>query len=400
VSSAELQPASAIGFDGSRLTGRDLTGTETYSLELLRQLAPLCDPEELIVYLNASTVAGSLPDGPSYRAIPQQRLWTHVRLARELRSNPPGVLFIPAHVIPIRHLRSVVTIHDLAYRKVASRFSRRERTELEAATRWNCRSAAHIIAVSHRTREDVMKAYGVDANRISVVHHGVSARFQPPTPDAIGELRERHHLNRPFILSVGTLHVRKNLDASIRVFEMLRNRGHDIDLVVCGSSGPARRTLLNQVSQSHSADHIRFLGYVPPDDLPTLYGSAELFMLLSWYEGFGMPALEAMACGTPVIAAGAGALPEVCGPAARLVSPADDEEIVTVVGDVLASDPERARLVELGQGWARQYTWERSARSTLRILRAVRDGTEAVDSSMGWSEAAMTFLARDLEHDK
>lgn len=360
-------------------------------------MAPLAEPGELVVYLNADEPVSSLPEGPLYRLIPQRRLWTHVKLAREMEAAPPTLLFVPSHVIPLRHPKSVVTIHDVAFRKASHAFHRRERSELDAATRWNCRAAERIIAVSHRTKDDVAQAYGVDPGRISVIHHGVASHFQPAPVAAQEDLRGRLGLERPFLLTVGTNHPRKNLGAIVSIFESLRVRGVDHDLVIAGSSGNARDDLADRVAQSPFSESIHLPGYVSAEDLPALYSSAELFMLLSWYEGFGMPVLEAMACGTAVIAANTGALPEVAGPAALLTSPEGIEEATERVLELLGSPGQRQRRIDAGLVWSRRFSWERAARMTLRVLRAVRDGEDLNDDAMGWSEAAMTFLARDLE---
>ncbi len=360
-------------------------------------MAPLAEPGELVVYLNADETDDSLPDGPLYRTLPQRRLWTHVKLAREMESASPGVLFVPAHVIPLRHPASVVTIHDLAFRKAPHAFSRRERSELDTATRWNCRAAERIIAVSHQTKADLVEAYGVDTERVTVIHHGVASHFRPTSSDVQRELRERLGLERPFLLTVGTNHPRKNVGAVLAIFESLCQRGLDYDLVVAGSSGSAQSDLIDRVAQSPGADRIHLLGYVPAEDLPALYGSAELFMLLSWYEGFGMPVLEAMACSTAVVGSNRGALPEVAGPAALLVSPEEIEQATDSIAELLGSAAQRQRRIDAGLVWSRRSTWDRAARMTLRVLRAVRDGEDLNDDAMGWSEAAMTFLARDLE---
>ncbi|MGD9712002.1 MAG: glycosyltransferase family 4 protein [Thermomicrobiales bacterium] len=397
MTSADGDVARTIGFDGSRLTGRPLTGTETYSFELLRRLASIAEPGELVVYLNDRVVPAEMPEGPFYRPIAQQRLWTHTRLAREVQAHPPGALFVPAHVIPIRHPKSVVTIHDIAYRAVPKVFSRKERKELDSATRWNCRAAEHLIAVSQQTRSDLIDQYGIDPARVSVIYHGVDSRFRAPSTSEQDVLRERYGLHRPYILTLGTLHRRKNLDTTIRAFEVLRDRGHDIDLVLAGAAGPAADAVKRLAEASPHSSSIRLPGYVPLEDVPALYGTSDLFMLLSWYEGFGLPALEAMACGAPVVAAGSGALPEVCGPAARFAAPGDLEEVITVAEATLTSSDTRQRMIDAGRVWSGRFTWERAARTTLRVLRAVRDGEDLRGDSLGWSEAAMAFLSRELE---
>jgi glycosyltransferase involved in cell wall biosynthesis len=400
VSSPEVAAQRVIGFDGSRAAVASLTGTETYSLELLRQFAGLTEPGELRVYLNAETVPETLPAGPDYRLIPLPRLWTHARLAGEMATTPPDLLFVPAHVIPPRHPKAVVTIHDVAFRTTPEVFSRLERTELDAATRWNVRAAEAIIAVSRVTRDDLIEHYGVDAGRIFVVPHGVDRRFRPSDPDAIAAVRQHFQLERPFLLAIGTLHQRKNFDGLIDAFEKVSDPLGEFDLVIAGQDGSAANDLRKRAAQSPRSGHIRFPGYIPGELLPGLLSAAELFILPSWYEGFGMPALEAMACDTPVVAASTGALPETSGGAAELVPPDDPVAMATTIEQVLGDSSRKQALIERGRNRARIFTWERTAQMTLRVLRAVRDGHALTDDSLGWLDASLMFKHRDAERNR
>ncbi len=397
MSSPESEAKRVIGFDGSRNTVRVLTGTETYAQELLRELAHLTAPGELRVYLNASDIPETLPPGLDYRPIPMPRLWTHARLSREMVSDPPGVLFVPAHVIPPRHPRSVVTIHDVAFRTRPGIFSRRERTELDAATRWNLHTAEAIIAVSRTTRNDLIEHYGTDPSRIYVVHHGVSDRYRSVGAEEIASARLHLGLGNPFLLAVGTQHPRKNFDLLIHAFDRLDKRFADFHLVIAGAGGPATGGLERRIDRSPRSDQIHLPGYVPAELLPGLFAAAELFMLPSWYEGFGMPALQAMAAGTPVLAASTGALPETCGGAAGHVPPDDPEALVGAIELILDDRVLRTAMITRGLNHARQFTWERAALMTLRVLRAIRDDQPLTEDSLGWLDASHRFKATNVE---
>jgi glycosyltransferase involved in cell wall biosynthesis len=300
--------------------------------------------------------------------------------------RPPGLLFVPSHVIPAMHPRSVVTIHDLAYLTHPEAFSKRERGELDMATRWNARVATKVIAVSRRTKLDLIEHYGVDPEKIVVIHHGVSGRFQPADLHEIERVRKTYLLERDYVLCVGTIHPRKNYPRVISAFEQAIEAGLEADLVICGDAGSRSATTLEAIDSSTVRESIRYLRYADFGDLPALYSGSSLVMLASLYEGFGMPALEAMACGAPVVASTCGALPEVAGSAARLVDPLDVGSISDAMVEICASTETRNRLSILGQRWARRFTWERSAGLTMSVLRAVRDGKAINDEQLGWSD--------------
>jgi glycosyltransferase involved in cell wall biosynthesis len=378
-----------IGIDGSRISGRLLTGTETYSLSILRELARTAEPGELRVYLNSALPPVNPIPGVDFCYLPARRLWTHFRLSREMRTDPPAVLFVPAHVVPVIHARSVVTVHDLAYLVVPEHFGTKERRELDAATRWNVRSADAIIAVSQRTKLDLIERYGVPPDRIAVVHHGVGDHFEQVTDAEASRVALQYGLSRPFILTVSTLHPRKNQENLIVAFERALEGGYDGDLLICGKVDRAARTLLRRIATSHARERIRLIGFASALDLPGLYSAARLYMLPSWYEGFGMTAIEAMASGTPVAVSSAGALPEVCGVAARYFAPDDVEAMTAAILESRDTD-EMARRAHLGRLVARQYRWDRAGKVTLAILRSIRDGLPLDDTRLEWLQFAET----------
>lgn len=377
-----------IGFDGSRISSRPRTGTETYAFELLKSLAALAEPDELRVYLNSQELPEGFPEETESVSMTAPRLWTHGRLSWEMARRPPGLLFVPSHVIPAFHPRAVVTVHDLAFLVHPEAFTNRQRQELDIATRWNVRAATKIIAVSRRTKTDLVEHYRIAPEKIVVVHHGVSRGFQPAGAAQIERVQLAFGLDREYILSVGTLHPRKNYPAVISAFELAVDAGLTADLVICGAGGRDAASTLQAIDASPVRERIRWLRYVDQNDLPPLYSAASLVMLASLYEGFGMPVLEAMSCGAPVAVSSTGALPEVAGSGARYVDPLDVESISGVMLELCGSAELIERYRSLGQQWARRFTWRRSAALTMNVLRAVRDDREINDDRLGWSELA------------
>jgi glycosyltransferase involved in cell wall biosynthesis len=362
-----------IGIDGSRLTVGERTGTETYTYHLLAALARLDVPDPIRVYLNAPSPPADLPRLGEPVCIPFPRLWTHVRLSWEMQRRPPDVLFVPAHVIPLRHPASVVTIHDLGYLHHPESHPAVARRLLDLTTRWSVRVARRVVAISDTTRRDLIAHYGVPAARIQVIPHGVDHAMRPATGDAIADLRRRLDLPEAYVLFVGTIQPRKNLGRLADAMGVVARAGLPHRLVMAGKQGWMATEVETEIARSDVADRVRYLGYVPSSDLPALYTGAAAFCFPSLYEGFGLPVLEAMACGTPVVASNRSAIPEVAGEAALLVDPTNPRAIGEALCHVLSDPPLRTELVERGHRRTRRFTWERTAIETIALLRAVRD---------------------------
>jgi glycosyltransferase involved in cell wall biosynthesis len=364
-----------IGIDASRIAVAERTGTERYSYEVIAALAQIDRRDQITLYTNG--VPAALPLlGPNtaLRSIPLRRLWTHARLGPAARRDRPDVLFVPAHVIPLIHPPAcVVTLHDLGYLAFPEAHTARRRLELHLTTRWSLHAARRVIAISAATRSDLVRHYGADPAKISVVHHGLSPAFRPVDPPTIAAVRARHQLNGPYLLYVGTIQPRKNLARLIEAFARicaLPETPPDLSLAIAGRRGWLTAQIERQATDLGINDRVRFLGYVPDADLPALIGGALAFTFPSLYEGFGMPVLEAMACGTPVLCSNTSALPEVAGDAAILVDPHAVDAIAAGLARLVADAPLREQLRTRGLAHAAVFTWERCARATLDVLRA------------------------------
>lgn len=360
-----------IGIDASRVSIGQRTGTETYTYQLLRVLARLPIEEPFRLYLNAPSPPADLP--PLGRAIPMPfpRLWTHVRLSWEMVRRPPGVLFVPAHVIPLLHPRSVVTIHDLGYLHEPEAHPPAQRRMLDWTTRWSCGAARRVIAVSEATKRDLLDYYRVPAQRIVVIPHGI----EPMTPpaDEVQSVRNAHALPERFVLAVGTIQPRKNLGRLAKAMSRIAQSGLPHHLLIAGKRGWLADQVEQEIERSGASARIRLLGYVATDELPALYAAADAVCFPSLYEGFGLPALEAMAAGTPLLISDRGALPEVAGNAALIVDPLDIAAIAHGLIRLLTDTDLRTRLIARGRRRVAAFTWDQTARQTLAVLRAVRD---------------------------
>jgi glycosyltransferase involved in cell wall biosynthesis len=351
-----------VGIDGSPAVRQHLTGTEVYARSIIEALAAIRGTRTMRVYANAVEAPAWLPAGIDWRGIPFPRLWTHWRLRRALRRERPDVTFIPSHVLPVAlGLKSVVTIHDLGHRHEPRSYSRAARWYLEATTRYAARHANRLIAVSQSTADDLTRFYGVPGGRVTVVHSGVDPRMRPQEASRVADVTRRFKIADPYFLYVGRDHPRKNLGMLRRAFDDARRRGLDADLVL---TGPGH-------DQQTSGSHLRVLPYVSVEDLPALYAGAIALTLPSRFEGFGFPAIEAMACGTAVVASTAGALPEVVGAAGILLSP-DDAGAWSQAMLELAGDPAlQRRLIAAGRARSAEFSWEAAASNTWRVLDRV-----------------------------
>ena len=367
-------PSRHIGIDASRIAVDARTGTEHYTYELLAALAQRDRHNRYTLYCNRRPAALP-PLGPNFalRSMPFARLWTHARLSAELALHPPDTLFVPAHVLPLgaplRRFRSVVTIHDMGYLHFPEAHTPLHRRYLRLSTWWSARAASRVIAISGATRDDLVRYAGVSPAKISVIHHGLSPRFQP-VPKASAIVQARFGIAEPYFCYIGTVQPRKNLVRLIEAFALVvaSAPARPLALVIAGKRGWLSEAIEQRAAALGIAERVRFTGYVPDADVPALLSGALAFAFPSLYEGFGMPVLEAMACGAPVLTASTSSLPEVAGHAALLVDPADTSAIAGGMAQLLDDAALRAELRARGLARAAAFTWQRCAAETLRVL--------------------------------
>jgi glycosyltransferase involved in cell wall biosynthesis len=260
----------------------------------------------------------------------------------------------------------VVTIYDLAFLRFPEAFRRGNRWYLRTFTALSARRARRVIAISESTKRDVVDMLGVPADQVDVVYCGVDETFRPLPAAEVECFREQRALPKRFILFLGTLEPRKNVQKLIRAYGQWRTVEPDIPkLVVAGAKGWYYERIFAEVERLGLAGQVIFPGYVAQEELPLWYNAADLFVYPSKFEGFGLPVLEAMACGTPAVTTHAASLPEVAGDAAWLVSPDDEAELVEAVRRVLKDEVLRQEMKARGLAHAAKFTWEHTARQTL-----------------------------------
>ncbi len=366
-----------IGIDASRTVAAQRTGTENYALHLIRELLVLSEGHRFRLYFRQAPPAGLFSGDHEERVISFPRLWTHLALSREMLAHPPDLLFVPSHVLPLVHPRhSAVTVHDLGYHYHPEAHTTWQNLYLRWSTRHNARNAARILADSEATRRDLVRYYGTLPAKVTVVYPGLDEGLaRVSEPELLAGMQTRYGLNGPYLLYVGTLQPRKNLKRLVQAYTRLRSLlasqpqpDPTPRLVLAGKKGWLYDEVLGQVQKLGLEEHVLLPGYVPAADLPALLSGALAFVFPSLYEGFGLPVLEAMACGTPVICSDTSSLPEVAGNAALLVDPRDPEALAQAMLRIVKDAGLRDELAARGLRQARRFSWRRCAGETLAVL--------------------------------
>lgn len=363
-----------IGIDASRATVAQRTGTEGYSLHIIRGLIEQGHEHRFRLYFRDTPPAALFPaqDNVETCVIRQRRLWTHLGLGPAVRREPPDVLFVPAHVIPwpgTGRVPSVVTVHDLGYLHFPDKHPIFEWLYLNWSTRHSANVAQRVIAVSKATAHDLITLNGVPPAKIRVVYSGIDETLKPvKDPQVIEALRRRLKIPGPYILHVGSIQPRKNLTRLVEAFAQIQDCLEGLCLVLAGRQGWGYPKLLRRIHQLGLTERVILPGYIPDEDIATLYSGAQVYAFPSLYEGFGFPVLEAMACGTPVVCANSSSLPELAGDAALTVAPTDTEGLAFALRRLLTDENLRRVLIGRGLEWAGQFTWHSSTQATLRVL--------------------------------
>jgi glycosyltransferase involved in cell wall biosynthesis len=372
-----------IGIDYTSAAAQG-AGIGRYTRELMRALLALpSDNSYSFFYASRNRVDKSnfQPPTSNLRRLPIHDKWL-MRVWQRLQIPIPVELIVgkvdlfhsPDFTLPptLPGVPTLLTVHDLSFVRDPESAWPSLRDFLNKAVPRSVKRATHVLADSVATKDDLIELFGTPAEKITVLHSGVAARFVPIRDQAeIDRVCAKYQLPRPFILSVGTLQPRKNYGRLIEAFAQLvagRNAWH---LVIIGGKGWMYDTIFEQVKRSGLEGRVHFPGFVDEADLPALYSAADLFAYVSLYEGFGLPLLEAMACGTPVIGSNTSSLPEVIGEVGLQVDPRNVNDITNALQRMLVQAELRTRSIELGMERAKLFTWEKAARELLAIYDRV-----------------------------
>ncbi len=375
---------STVGINAHLLTGEAgyrRAGIHQYIAQVLRHLPREEDGPAYTVYTNyeadflqqrgITAVSTRLPtENRLFRIIWEQFIWPWQNWRRRV-----DLLHSMAFVLPFMSTRpAVVTIYDLSFLHFPDNFPAVQRFYLTGQTRRSAQKAEHIIAISASGKQDVHQFFNIPLHKIDVVYPGVDPMYRCLPENEVAAFREKQGINGRFILHVGSLQPRKNIPLLLEAFAQLADP--TLQLVLVGGKGWLFDTIFKRVRSLNLIDRVRFTGYVPDDDLPFWYNAADLFVLPSHYEGFGMPIVEAMACGTPVIAADNSSLPEAAGKAGLLFAPDNAADLAKRMANVLYNAQLSDKMRRLGIEHAQTFSWEQAGRETAVIYQKVLQGNK------------------------
>jgi glycosyltransferase involved in cell wall biosynthesis len=375
--------SASIGIDARSALGQP-TGVGRYVRNLARHLSRVATGERFLLYVDrrADPVLAERPGNVSERLLrlPGGRdyfTWLQLRLPPSLWRRPVDLFHYPFYTLPLWHpCPSVVTIHDVTFERFPQWFSRRSQLATRRFARHAARRAEAILTVSETSRRDIVDCYGIDRARVHVVYPAVEEGWDAPAAARDGAIGGDLGLEGPFALHVGSIHTRRNLPLLLRALARARRMGSPLALVLAGRVEfpyPDVGEMVRAAGMEGACVHV---GYVPEADLKALYRAASVVALPSLYEGFGFPAVEAMALGTPVVASDASCFPEVLGDAAILVDPQDEEGWAEALLRITAPGAEREEWRRRGRAHAAAFSWDRAARETLAVYRRVLGGVQ------------------------
>lgn len=402
-----------IGIDASRVNIKNKTGTEYYSYNLIKHLLKIDKINKYILYSSRSLKDEFKGLNFINRILYAPYLWTQLRLSAEILKAPPDLLFIPAHTIPWIHpKKTVVTIHGLEYEYCPEAYSAFERRHLRLTTRLAVKWARKIIVPSECTKRDLIKFYQANKEKVKVVYHGYDQKVQSQkslrrqssvfrsctaTEESFGASATKvksviqnskfkntkyRIQNTKCILFIGRLEKRKNLVRLIQIFNLLKKK-YNIShkLILAGKKGFGFKEIKKAIQNSSYQRDIFLKGYILEKEKTDLLKNADIFVFPSFYEGFGIPVLEAMVSGTPVVCSNVSSLPEIVGNAALLVDPLDADKAAEAVYKLLKDENLRNKMIKRGFENIKRFSWEKCARETLKVLEEAGEDSSLVQSS-------------------
>ncbi|HEX6730127.1 MAG TPA: glycosyltransferase family 1 protein [Pyrinomonadaceae bacterium] len=362
--------------------GAKLAGNESYASNLIEALAQIDSVNDYTLFVTTAEAfnryQGRWPNFKVRPTLPHTPLIRiPLTLSAELRKNPVDLLHVQFTAPPFCPCPVVVSVHDLSFEHLPHTFNRRSRTQLRLTVRHSVRRAARILTLSEHTKQDIVQTYGVDTSRIDAIPLAAAPHFSPVTDTKeLQRVRHTYGIESNYILYVGSIQPRKNLARLVNAYALLRRKyqaGGLPKLVLAGKCAWLYDETLRALHETGLNDSVILTGYVPESDLPALYSGALCFVYPSYFEGFGLPPLEAMQCGVPVIIGNKTSLPEVVGDAGLLVDPFDVEALAAAIEDLINNSVLRSQLRVKGLARAGMFDWKETARRTLEVYQRINN---------------------------
>jgi glycosyltransferase involved in cell wall biosynthesis len=366
-----------IGIDANEGNVEKKVGISEYVFELLHEFQKLSHSARTFEIYLKSIPSKDFPEKNSnwkYTVFGPSKFWTQFALPLKLytQKDKPNVFFSPAHYAPrFSPIPSVISIMDLAFFHFPELFTKRDLYQLHSWTRYSILNASQVLTISNATKSDIIKLYNIPKERVTVIYPGIKNHETKGT-FSMKELQEKYTISSNFILFIGTLQPRKNIERAIEAFSLVKKTSsRDLQFVIIGKKGWKFEDILNAPAKYDVEKDVKFLDFVPDSELPTFYKNAKLFLFPSLYEGFGLPVLEAMGFGCPVLTSNVSSLPEAGGDAAHYVDPNDSQAIADGIKKIIEDSAYRKSLIAKGSIQVKKFSWEKAAKETLSVLEEV-----------------------------
>jgi glycosyltransferase involved in cell wall biosynthesis len=366
-----------IGIDASRAFVKTKTGIEEYAYRVIKHLRDCLGDQPVVLYLDPRVnekkyIDFELPENWKVKFLRAPIFWTQARLSLEMLFRPVDVLFVPAHTVPLIHPKNtIVTIHGLEYEFCPGAYSLFERLYMRWSIRKSCQWANRVIAVSNNTKNDLLRLYKVSEKKVEVIYEGISNdNFKFKISNFKSNLNDKILNYKNYFLFIGRLEDRKNILGIIEAFEILK-RKYKISqkLILVGKFGFGGEKIKGKIDSSEYKSDMILTGYVSDEDKFYLLANADVFLFPTFYEGFGLPILEAQSVGTPVITSDVSSMPEVADHSAVLVDPKDTNTIAEAVYKLISNESYKNDIIEKGYQNTKRFSWEKCAREVTGIIK-------------------------------
>jgi glycosyltransferase involved in cell wall biosynthesis len=386
------QPEMRIGINALFMIPGEVGGSETYLRNLVAHLGSMGRSNEYVIFTNRESAGTFVHPSSGFKEVhcpvraafrPARVLYEQLLLPLQVRQREIDVLHSPGYTAPfVSPCPSVVTIYDLNFLHHPEDFSQPSAMTLRVLVPLAAKRCDLIITLSKKSRRDIVATLGVSGDQVRVTYPAASVALLEPGRSTIQDLRLRHSISERYILCVAASHPHKNLCTLVEAYQLLRTQhSSEHQLVIVGLKGRDHDRLLELVSELSLENEVVLTGWIPDEQLALLYDSADVFVFPSLYEGFGIPVLEAMLYGVPVVSSNVSFLCEATGDATIAVNPHDSTEMATAIGRVLKDMHLRASLVEKGYQHAQKFSWEETARQTLKVYEEAVHGSGVAHDS-------------------
>jgi len=368
----------------ARYLQRHITGIERYTMELIKSMSEIDDIDRFMLFFNKHEKVPEITKSPNFenyvspfptKMVFMRILWEELILYREIKKKKIDVFHGPSFVVPFfkpKRCKYVNTIHDLSWFYYPESFTFFNRLFFKLFLPRSIKNSDIVIADSRSTKKDIIKFFHAEPAKIKVVYLGIDEDFSKSAENGVNEgILRKYKIPKEYILSIGSLLPRKNVVNMIKAFNGLKKKGLKEKLVIIGREAWLYEQIFSVIKDLGIEEEVIFTGYVGDKDLPYLYSMAKLLLFPSLYEGFGLPILEAMACGCPVITSNVSSMPEVAGDATVLIDPKSVKEITAAMDSIINDRKLRSKLIKRGYEQAKKFSWKKTAEETLDIYNKV-----------------------------